>query len=710
MATLQKIRDRGVLLVIVLGVALLAFILGDLLTSGTTLFNKTKDKAFVVNGDIVSTTEYFDTVSEWEEFQKMMNGENSLNETTTAQIREAVFQQMVSERILNSEAKKIGLTVSKEEINDLVHGENISPILTQQVPFFIDPQTGVFNKNMMVEFLNNINNVNENASYEEKALVNRYKSLWLFIEKMIKYQHLQEKYNMLLTNAIMVNDAEAKSNFDLSKQNADMIYVAKNYYAIADSLCNVSEKEIKEFYDQNKEVFKMNVPMAKISYFTREIQPSDDDFAEVEKEAHKAYEQLKSTSNVATVVADYSETPYHDIYVSRSLLSPEQISFVQSAEISQIHGPVRDGNSYKIYQLIDQKVAPDSIRLQVMAVPETMGQDSIITHFVDSLYNVIKEGTSFADVANSLNPQSNGGDIGWVREIDLLALGTDVTKTVFDAPIGELHRMKVPGQRIIFQVKDKSKPVKKYKLATIDMPVLVSEKTSNNVDNELNQFVSSPDINKNFNTLAVEKNYQVMPSYSISAQDFMLAQIPNSRQIINWAVNEKKMGTVRKFDLTNLRVIARVDNVYSAGTAPLSEVSSSIRARLMNEKKAEKIIAQLNGQNLNSIDDYATAMDATTDTVRFVNFNTQNITGVGYEPKLNAFATFAPINQVMKPVKGNMGVYVVEVINRTQEEGEYNAETQKNTMLGRNFYRIQQQALNVLRDMLGVEDNRYRFF
>ena len=145
MATLQKIRDKGILLVTVIGVALLAFILGDLLTSGNTLFAKSKDKAFSVNGKVVSTQEYANRITEWEEFQKMISGQTSLDEATTQQIREAVYDQMVREIILDNQTSKLGISVSKAELNDLVHGESISPLL-QSLPFFINPETGVFDR------------------------------------------------------------------------------------------------------------------------------------------------------------------------------------------------------------------------------------------------------------------------------------------------------------------------------------------------------------------------------------------------------------------------------------------------------------------------------------------------------------------------------------------------------------------------------------
>lgn len=709
MATLQKIRDKGTLLVIVIGVALLAFVLGDLLTSGTTLFGRAQDKAFVVNGEVISTKDYADKITEFEEFQKMVSGQSSLDENTSAQIREAVYQQMVRQRLLENQTGKLGLSVSKEEINDLVHGEFISPVL-QQLPFFVDPQTGMFSRTALVDFLNTINMPSPNP--EEQSIVNQYKSLWLFIEEMVRTQRLEEKYISLLSSAVITNDAEAKRNFELTQQNADMAYVVQNYFTIPDTVVTVTEKEIKAYYDMHKDDYRLEAPLVKLSYFTKQILPSDEDYAEVEAESRVAFTELQNSQNPATVVADYSQVPYRDVFMSEQMLTPDQIEFVRSAEINELYGPEREGDSYQIVKLIDKTIAPDSVHFRMMSIPSgsMVGQDSIVTRFTDSLYNVIREGQSFADVANSLNPSSNGGDVGWAREIDLASFGSEMVETVFNSPVGELVKLSLPGQQVIVQIEERTRPVNKYKVAIIDMPVIASDKTSNNIDNELNQFVSTPEVGSKFNELASEKGYMVMPNITVSANEFTLAQIPGSRQVITWAAREKKPGSVKKFDLTNQRVIARVDQVIPAGTAPLSEVASGIRSQLLNEKKAEKMIADLKGQNLTTIDAYAEAMNSRTDTVRFVNFNTQNITGLGYEPVMNALSAFAPLNSVQGPIKGNMGVYVTQVTNRTQGTESYDADAEKNSMMNEKAYRLQMQSVEILKEKLGVEDNRFRFF
>src|SRR5690554_1792381 len=356
MATLQNIRDRGSLLVIVIGVALIAFVLGDLVSSGSMLMGKARDRAFVVNGEVITTQQYSEKITEFEEFQKMISGQSSLDENTTLQIREAVYQQMVRNRLIEDQASDLGIVVSKEEINDLVHGESISPIL-QQLPFFVDPQTGMFSRIALIEFLNVINTASPDL--QEQQLVNQYKSIWLFIENMITTQRLEEKYIYLLSNSVIVNDVEAKSSFDLSQQNADLGYVMQSYFTIPDTAVTVTDREIKSYYDKHKKSYNMETPLVKISYFTTPINPSDEDFADIEQQSETAFGQLQTSSAPATVVADYSDTPYRDVFLGEDLLTPSQLDFARNAEIDEMYGPAREGDSFQIFKLIDRTTAPD---------------------------------------------------------------------------------------------------------------------------------------------------------------------------------------------------------------------------------------------------------------------------------------------------------------------------------------------------------------
>ena len=708
MATLQKIRNRAGLLIGVIGIALLAFILGDLLTSGNTFFRKLQDRAFVVDGDIVSTGEYFDRVTEWEEFQKMISGQASLDENAISQIRDIVYEQMVKERLLDDQAKRLGLAVSKEELNDLVHGESISPLL-QQLPLFVNPETGMFDRNALVNFIATINTDESTLPADQVQMVRQYKSIWMFLENMIKYQRLEEKYGALLASAVMPNDVEAKTTFKHSQQESDFKYAVQNYYTIPDSVANVTDADIKGYYNANQHLFKTDVPMAKITYFSKEIVPSDEDFAEVEALTTEVYDRLTSTDNVASVVSEYSSTPFTDAFVAKNMLTPDQRAFVEAAEISDVHGPFKDGNSFKLFKYLDKTVAPDSAKIRMIGIPHSMANDSLVTAFIDSLHTEVVEGANFAEIANELNPQSNGGELGWVREIDLAQAGQGIAEKVFSTPAGSVTKVEMPGQRSLIYVEEKTAPVTKYKLAVVNMPVIVGDKTQNNIDNELNQFVSDPEVKTNFVEKAREEGYSVVPGFSVSATDHMLGQIPSSRQVVNWALNGKE-GAVRKFDLSKSRIIARIDRLIPAGVAPLSEVSDFIKSMLLRDNKAEIIIENLASKNLSSMSDYADAMDSEIDSVRFVNFNTQNITNLGNEPVLNAYAAYAPLNTVMNPLKGNLGVYVINVFNREELDKEYDAKEQKAQLQANTMYRLQNQSMEVLKDKMKVVDNRYKFY
>ena len=179
----------------------------------------------------------------------------------------------------------------------------------------------MFSRMALIEFLNVINTASPNP--QEQQLVNQYKSLWLFIENMIITQRLEEKYISLLSNAVIVNDVEAKTSFDLSQQNADLAYVMQNYFTIPDSAVTVTDKEIRDFYDTHKKSFNAETPLVKISYFTVPINPSDDDLQKLHNNL-KLFAQLQQ-HQPATVVADYSDTPYRDVYMGENLLTPSQL-------------------------------------------------------------------------------------------------------------------------------------------------------------------------------------------------------------------------------------------------------------------------------------------------------------------------------------------------------------------------------------------------
>lgn len=707
MAVLQTLRTKAAgLLIGILGLALLAFILSDLFSSGNAWYNKFKDKAFSVDGEVVPTKKYADRIEEWETFEKLRRNVTSLDEPIQAQIRESVYQQMVKEMMLADQAEKLGLSVSQEEMDDMAYGTNISPVL-YSVGFFTDPQTGQFDKNALTQFLTQVKqDISSVQDVQVQSQLIELKKVWAFIENMMKYQRLEEKYNALLAKTILVNNSEVKQSFEDTKNVADFAYVVQRYNTIPDSTIQVSESEVKALYETRKNNYKLDTDLRKISYFIRDVIPSEEDYDAVAKEMDAAKNKLLTTNNPALVVNEYSSSQFIDAFVAVSALPQDAKKFAETASINEIYGPIRDDQSYVMYKLLDKTIAPDSIKLQVLPLPQNL--DATITNQIaDSLLNVIKAGKDFATVAQERAPGSNAGEAVWVNEM-MLANTFGIGKQCFAANKGDILKLSLNGNLSLVRIDDKTKPVAKVKIASIYMPVLVSDKTQNTIDNELNQFLTESGKPEKIEADAQNKGYNLISDAMIYPSEPNLQQTPGSRQVIHWAFNEK-VGSIKKFDLSDKRIIAVIKQDIPRGYMPESEVSATLKAELIKDKKAAKMIEDLKSKNLTSLDAYAQQIGTRVDSVHFVTFDSNNISGIGFEPVFNVYSKVGQQNKLDGPLKGENGVYVLDAINKTVDTKEMNAAEIKSKLSQTTTY-MMMQSLSALTEKMKVEDNRVKFW
>lgn len=707
MAVLQTLRTKAAgLLIGILGLALLAFILSDLFSSGNAWYNKFKDKAFSVDGEVVPTKKYADRIEEWETFEKLRRNVTSLDEPIQAQIRESVYQQMVKEMMLADQAEKLGLSVSQEEMDDMAYGTNISPVL-YSVGFFTDPQTGQFDKNALTQFLTQVKqDISSVQDVQVQSQLIELKKVWAFIENMMKYQRLEEKYNALLAKTILVNNCEVKQSFEDTKNVADFAYVVQRYNTIPDSTIQVSESEVKALYETRKNNYKLDTDLRKISYFIRDVIPSEEDYDAVAKEMDAAKNKLLTTNNPALVVNEYSSSQFIDAFVAVSALPQDAKKFAETASINEIYGPIRDDQSYVMYKLLDKTIAPDSIKLQVLPLPQNL--DATITNQIaDSLLNVIKAGKDFATVAQERAPGSNAGEAVWVNEM-MLANTFGIGKQCFAANKGDILKLSLNGNLSLVRIDDKTKPVAKVKIASIYMPVLVSDKTQNTIDNELNQFLTESGKPEKIEADAQNKGYNLISDAMIYPSEPNLQQTPGSRQVIHWAFNEK-VGSIKKFDLSDKRIIAVIKQDIPRGYMPESEVSATLKAELIKDKKAAKMIEDLKSKNLTSLDAYAQQIGTRVDSVHFVTFDSNNISGIGFEPVFNVYSKVGQQNKLNGPLKGENGVYVLDAINKTVDTKEMNAAEIKSKLSQTTTY-MMMQSLAALTEKMKVEDNRVKFW
>ncbi len=714
MAVLQTIRTKAAgLLIGALGLALLAFILSDLFSSSNAWIGKFKDKVFSVDGDIVSTKEFFDRVSEYEVFEKAMRNGNNLDENMSTQIREYVYQQMVNEKVLNKEAEKLGLAVTEDEIYQMTYGDMISPVLLQS-PFFMNPQTRQFDKEALSGFLSMLSNEPnvQEMQAQQVEMWTMQKTVWKVLRNMMIYNALNEKYSALVASAVSVNNTEAKAAHDDSKNISNLAYVVERYATIPDSTIKVEDKELKALYDLRKNNYKLDHSLMKVSYFYTDIVPSEEDYAAVEKEIQGVHETLKTSANPVQEAKYVSPDWNIDAFISMSEVSQAGLpadgkAFLETASVGDIYGPKREGEAYVMFKLVEKAVASDSVKLQMIPVQALGAVGDAAKVKADSLLAVIKGGKAFATVADEVMPGSNGGDMGWATEMRLSGAG--IAKECFAAAKGDVLKLDINGQPQLVYIADKTNPVQKVKLAIVHMPVAISDKTQNGVENELNDFIAHSGNLENFDKAAVEKGYNIVTDQNITSADIALGQLQNSRSVINWAFNEKP-GAVKKFDISNRRIVAIAKDKYEGEYKPLADVATELKAEIIRDKKAEKIIADLKAKNLTSLDAYAQAISSRVDTVTNVDFQTSSIAGIGYEPILNVYAKLGKVNQLSQPSKGRAGVYVVDVTNRTENTKEFDAESSKQALRRNTYSQIRYQSVFDLRSKMDVVDNRIAFY
>jgi peptidyl-prolyl cis-trans isomerase D len=499
--------------------------------------------------------------------------------------------------------------------------------------------------------------------------------------------------------------------------SVDLDYVMQSYLSVPDDAVSVSETEIAKLYNERKNTFKQE-EVKIIDYIAVPILPSEQDYQSVLDRMEKVKTRLTESEYPGDVVMENnSEVPYLDAFVAYNQLTNSQKYFVDNSAIHAVEGPVLENNTYSMYKLEGETIAPDSIKLNVLALPAT-DDEKFVTHLGDSLIQVIKGGKTFADMAQEVTGGRSDGSAGWQTEASLLQqTQNDVAfkKAAFAAPLNETQIIKSSMGSYLVQVVERTASVKKYKIATVQIPVVPSQTTKTRLYNDLNQYIASHHNLATFKDSAVTAGYNIQKEVEVGKKQMGLSNIQNSRQVIQWAFKSDKGAISDIYECQNQEyfVVAAVEGGLKEGFRPLASVSDVLKRELINDKKAEKIIADLKAKNPTTLDEYAAAMNTNPQSVNYLTFATQNISGgVGVEPVINVEATVAPVGKVSGPYKGNRGVYVINVTNRRDGETPFDANMQKQTMQMQYGYRLYQlfQSNQLLKEGAKIEDHYDRFF
>lgn len=712
MATLQKIRSKGPLLVIVIGLALFAFIAGD--AWKVLQPHQGKQDVGEVNGEVLSAQDYQKMVDELSEVIKLTNGLNSLTEDQLNNVKDQVWQSYVNNKLIAEQAEKLGLKVTDAEIQSIID-QGTHPLL-MQTPFR-NPQTGMFDKDMLKKFL--VDYANLNASQMPAQYVEYYQKMgafWQFVEKTLAQSTLAEKYQNLVTKSLISNPVAAEDAFNSRTEQSDLLLAGVPYSSINDSTVQVSDSEIKDRYNEKKEQFKQLVETRDIRYIDVKVVPSDADRKAVEKEVTEYSNQLASTTaDFGTFVRSTgSSVNYSDVPVSKSVFPADVASRLDSTNVNEVYGPYynQTDDSFNAFKLLAKVSSPDSIQFrQIQVYADTEEKTKTLA---DSIYNALKGGADFAAVAKIYGQT---GEATWVNAqswegSELDADNSKFINTLLNQPVNELANLNMGQANLILQVMNKKSMQTKYKVAVVKREVEFSKETYNAAYNKFSQFVAQNTTIDSMVKNAEESGYTLMPRTDLSSAEHYVGGVRSTREALKW-IFAAKPGEVSPLyecgENDHLMVVA-LDKIHEAGYRDINSVAEMLRAEIRRDKKAEKIMEEM--KKYDSIAQVKGMKDAVSDSVKHVTFSDPAYISVtrSSEPVIGAVAAKTAANKVSAPIKGNGGVYMIQVYAKEKGSEKFDAKQEETTLTNMAVRIAGNQLINDLYQKAKVADQRYLFF
>ena len=706
MAILQTLREKaGPLVAIVIGVSLLLFVVSDFFGNNTAQRRKA-DKYYQladIDGEAVSYQDFEARLQDLVEIYKM-SGTSEVNEEMMQSLREQVWQQMLSEKLMDKTYRQTGLGVSPDEVEMLVFGDDPHPIVRQ---LFSDPASGAFNSSFLVNFL---------KATETDEATKRY---WLFFEDQIINDRLNTKLVNLMSKGLYVTGKQSEFENSLAVNTVNFSYMVRNYAAIPDSLVKVSSDEIRSYYDKHKENYKRGATRD-IEYMVFEITPSESDMQETERWAAGEKENFAAATDLVQYINLTADTRHSGFYRTVSEL-PESIRpLAEAGDRSAVTGPWFEDGAYKLARIVDIAERPDSVRAaHILLTPNASRSLTQARKEADSLIALVRSGIDFnvLAMANSDDQGSAqvGGDLGWFGEGMMIL---PFNNACFSNNKGDLVTAETSYGVHVIKIIDQSRKVRKYDIGIVDRQVIPGTATTQRIYSDASQFAGTNDTYEKFNKAVADGGLNKKLAMNVTPDQKELPGLPQSRGLIMALFQNSEAGSIvldnssqAVFELPDMYVVAYCSRAQEEGIAPAEDVASDIRFILAKKKKAEIIAGEM--QKLategKTIYDIASHYNTTVQDAAGINFRSYSVPGAGIEPALIAAASASEAGKLSKPVEGNNGVYMFVVSDATPAVAEDLAMV-KERMNSSYQIRASYEAYQALRDKKEVKDMRYKFY
>jgi peptidyl-prolyl cis-trans isomerase D len=697
MAVLSKIRQRSLLLILVIGFCLFAFIIGDLFNKGG--FNQTSKNIGSINGKDIPV----------EDFRvKVSNVEKSGQGMTQTQAANRVWDQEVSIALLTSEFEKLGIRVGKKHVMEVLKAD---PNIGQNQMFL--NAAGQFDEGKFNEFF-------KSNPAQAQYLKDRIKDA----ELNAKYQI----YNSMVRGGVYTTDSEGKMKYEMEMNKVSFSYVAVPFSSVKDSEVKVSDEEITEYMKKNEKRYKAE-ESRELEYVLIEDKASATDENEVKtsvnsllsgrivynKETGKndTLAGFRSATNIADFVNENSDIPYDSTYVAKKDLPAEHADAIFNLPAGEIYGPYMRGNYYCISKVMGRKAGANAKASHILIswegtqVPnkkEKRTKEQAKAKADMLLAQVKANPSSFMMLALTSSDDSSaqqGGDLGYFGQGQMVKPFNDF---VFNNPVGTIGLVETEFGYHIINVTDKQDAIR---LATVAQKIEASESTTDKMYTQAVKFEMDVNEKKDFEKVAKDAKLTVNPSVKVKAMDENFGAVGNQRQIVRWAFDkETNVGDVKRFEVANVgNVIVKLKKVNEKGLLPADEARPMLEPILKNKKKAEKLKAKMSGSSLDAI---AKANGVTVQQAVDLTLENSMLPNVGREPKVVGTAFGIGANKQSGVIEGNTGMYVVRTIAVTKapamkDHTEYVAKVKAQKAGDSN------RTIPALKADADIEDNRAEF-
>ena len=711
MAALGKIRKRGVALVIIIGLGLFAFIAEEAFRSCEATKNQQRQQVGEVLGNKINVQEFQALVDEYQEVLKMTQGVDNLSEEQLNSLKDEVWNSYVNEQIIANEAGKIGLTVTDEEMQNIMK-EGTNPML-MRTPF-VNQETGRFDVTMLTKFLADYK---KNASNPQVAeSYQKIYQFWQFIEKQLRSQTLAQKYQALIGNSLLSNPVSAKMAFEAQNLESDVELASIAYSTVNDNDVQVAESDLKAEYDAKKEMFKQTVETRDIKYVAFQVVASAADRQALMATMKEASDKLQSGANPAEVVRKaQSQFPYTGIAATKKAYPSDIAAKIDSMAVGQTSAPfeTKSDNTLNVVKLLAKVQMPDSIEYRQIQVGGATVDEARKT--ADSIYTALKGGADFDKLAEKYGQT---GQKQWLTSAMYENSNTmdeepkNYLNSINTLAVNDVKNLEFSQGNIVLQVTARKAMVDKYDVAVVKHTIDFSKATYSEAYNKFSQYVSENKTLEQLEKNAAKFGYKVQERKDLFNSEHNVAGLRATREAMKW-IFDAKAGEVSPLyecgSNDNLLVVA-LTKVNPVGYRSLSDVQDILKPEVLRNKKFEQIKSKFAG-----VADIAAAKakGARVDSVKQITFSAPvfvQATGSS-EPALSGAVAALKQGDFSKAlVKGNGGAYLFRVIKKAQREG---AKFDEKTMERSLSQRAQQAAGRFLQELYqkaNVVDNRYLFF